>query len=85
MFSFFIMLTFYQVFVFQGDKVEWSVAQLIDDCQQPCSVSDDLNVLISSIVEHAQAGDTIVVMSNGGFGGIHQKLLDQLSKKFGEQ
>lgn len=73
-----------QVFVFQGDKVEWSVAQLIDDCQQPCSVSDDLNQLIDSIVEQAQADDTIVVMSNGGFGGIHQKLLDKLSEKFGE-
>ncbi len=31
--------------------------------------------------ESAQPGDHILVMSNGGFGGIHQKLLDGLAKK----
>lgn len=69
-------------FVFQGDKVEWSVQQLINDCQQPCYVEDDLAKFIDTIIEQAQAGDTIVVMSNGGFGGIHTKLLDKLSTKF---
>ncbi|XQW84639.1 UDP-N-acetylmuramate:L-alanyl-gamma-D-glutamyl-meso-diaminopimelate ligase [Thalassotalea piscium] len=67
------------VFVFQGDGVQWSVDQLIQDCQQPCIVDNDLNQFISQIAAKAQTGDTIVVMSNGGFGGIHQKLLDALS------
>ena len=38
---------------------------------------------VSSIVEdlsrHGREGDLIVVMSNGGFGGIHQLILDRLS------
>jgi UDP-N-acetylmuramate: L-alanyl-gamma-D-glutamyl-meso-diaminopimelate ligase len=33
------------------------------------------------ILKTALPGDHILVMSNGGFGGIHQKLLDGLAKK----
>jgi UDP-N-acetylmuramate: L-alanyl-gamma-D-glutamyl-meso-diaminopimelate ligase len=39
----------------------------------------DLDVLIAAITAEAKPGDQILVMSNGGFGGIHQKLLDRLS------
>jgi UDP-N-acetylmuramate: L-alanyl-gamma-D-glutamyl-meso-diaminopimelate ligase len=37
-----------------------------------------LDGLITNISHQAQSGDTIVVMSNGSFGDIHQKLLDAL-------
>lgn len=39
----------------------------------------DLDALIAAIMKVAQPNDHILVMSNGGFGGIHQKLLDQLA------
>ncbi|MCP4946982.1 MAG: UDP-N-acetylmuramate:L-alanyl-gamma-D-glutamyl-meso-diaminopimelate ligase, partial [Aestuariibacter sp.] len=48
---------------------------------QPAHVSDDMDVFVAKIVSEAQAGDQILVMSNGGFGGIHQKLLDALALK----
>ena len=70
------------VFVYQGEDVQWSVAQLIQDCHQPCVVEADLSAFTEAIVESVNANDTIVVMSNGGFGGIHQKLLSQLTAKF---
>jgi UDP-N-acetylmuramate: L-alanyl-gamma-D-glutamyl-meso-diaminopimelate ligase len=41
-------------------------------------VKDDLNELVESIVATARSGDHILVMSNGGFGGIHEKLLKRL-------
>jgi UDP-N-acetylmuramate: L-alanyl-gamma-D-glutamyl-meso-diaminopimelate ligase len=41
-------------------------------------VKDDLNELIEAIAAAAQSGDQILVMSNGGFGGIHEKLLKRL-------
>ncbi|MBI5006539.1 MAG: UDP-N-acetylmuramate:L-alanyl-gamma-D-glutamyl-meso-diaminopimelate ligase [Nitrosomonadales bacterium] len=41
-------------------------------------VKDDLNELIETIAAAAQSGDQILVMSNGGFGGIHEKLLKRL-------
>jgi UDP-N-acetylmuramate: L-alanyl-gamma-D-glutamyl-meso-diaminopimelate ligase len=68
------------VFVYQGEQVKWSVEALIADCVQPCFVSQDIRQLVANIVANAQAGDTLVVMSNGGFGGIHQKLLSALAE-----
>ncbi|MEF1277865.1 UDP-N-acetylmuramate:L-alanyl-gamma-D-glutamyl-meso-diaminopimelate ligase [Vibrio fortis] len=68
-------------FLFQPDNIDWSVKDVADACHQPAVVSDDLDALVTSIVEQAQPGDQILVMSNGGFGGIHQKLLDGLAAK----
>jgi len=42
---------------------------------------EDLGTLVGAIVAEARAGDHILVMSNGGFGGIHTKLLDRLSAR----
>lgn len=67
------------VYIYQGDQVKWSVEALIDDCTQPCFVEQNLDKLVSAIISGSQAGDTIVVMSNGGFGGIHEKLLSALA------
>ena len=40
---------------------------------------DDLDALAAAIAAAAKPGDQVLVMSNGGFGGIHRKLLDRLS------
>ena len=41
-------------------------------------IKDDLNELVTAIIENARPGDHILVMSNGGFGGIHEKLLQSI-------
>jgi len=41
-------------------------------------VDHAFDALVAEIVKHAEAGDHILVMSNGGFGGIHGKLLEAL-------
>lgn len=68
-----------QVFLFQPDSIEWSVQDIADACTQPARVSDDIDSLVAMIAKQAQAGDQVLVMSNGGFGGIHQKLLEALA------
>jgi UDP-N-acetylmuramate: L-alanyl-gamma-D-glutamyl-meso-diaminopimelate ligase len=40
----------------------------------------DLAALVEAIAREARAGDHVLLMSNGGFGGIHQKLLDRLGQ-----
>jgi len=42
------------------------------------AVEDDLDRLVARIVAEARSGDQILVMSNGGFGGIHGKILERL-------
>ena len=41
---------------------------------------DDLNALVAAVVKEAKPGDHILVMSNGGFGGVHQKILKALAE-----
>jgi len=41
-------------------------------------VCDAIDPLVARVVAAARPGDHILCMSNGGFGGIHQKLLDAL-------
>ena len=42
---------------------------------------EDLEALVAAVAAEARAGDHVLVMSNGGFGGIHDKLLDRLSAR----
>lgn len=67
------------IFLFQGENVHWSVDELAAQCSQPFYNTDALDQLIDEVATQATAGDTILVMSNGGFGGFHTKLLERLS------
>ena len=68
-----------QVFIFQDENIKWSVNDLIETCQSPCFVEKNIDDLVVKIVEQSQVGDTIVVMSNGGFANIHEKILTALN------
>lgn len=70
-----------EVFLLQPEHIPWQVASVAAACVQPAHWSDSLDVLVEKIVKTVQPGDHILVMSNGGFGGIHNKLLAQLAKK----
>jgi UDP-N-acetylmuramate: L-alanyl-gamma-D-glutamyl-meso-diaminopimelate ligase len=39
----------------------------------------DVDAIVTTLAAEAEGGDVIVIMSNGGFGGIHHKLLQALS------
>lgn len=70
-----------EVFLLQPAHIPWQVAEVAEACVQPAHWSGDVDTLADMVVKTAQPGDHILVMSNGGFGGIHQKLLDGLPKK----
>ncbi|MFT8053410.1 hypothetical protein ACMYL2_11845, partial [Salmonella enterica subsp. enterica serovar Paratyphi A] len=70
-----------EVFLLQPPHIPWQVSEVADACVQPAHWSGDVDTLADMVVKTAQPGDHILVMSNGGFGGIHQKLLDGLAKK----
>ncbi len=42
---------------------------------------DDLSALVDAVAKEAKPGDHILVMSNGGFGGVHQKILTAIQEK----
>jgi UDP-N-acetylmuramate: L-alanyl-gamma-D-glutamyl-meso-diaminopimelate ligase len=41
----------------------------------------DVDAIVAQTAQKAQGGDVVVVFSNGGFGGIHQKLLERLGRR----
>jgi UDP-N-acetylmuramate: L-alanyl-gamma-D-glutamyl-meso-diaminopimelate ligase len=61
-----------------GANLGWNAAEALRPIANKSQTFDDLNQLVLAIAKSAQSGDHILVMSNGGFGGIHQKILDQL-------
>ena len=59
-----------------------SVPQLVGDLRekgQSAREIDSVDHIVEAIVAEHRPGDLVVVMSNGGFGGIHQKLIKSLS------
>jgi UDP-N-acetylmuramate: L-alanyl-gamma-D-glutamyl-meso-diaminopimelate ligase len=61
------------------DALGWDLGEALAPLGQKARAFADLEQLISAIASAAQAGDQVVIMSNGGFGGIHKKLLDRLA------
>ena len=62
-----------------GANLGWDAAEALAPISEKATAYDDLTLMLSAISKEAQSGDHILIMSNGGFGGIHQKLLDALS------
>ncbi|MDO8179783.1 MAG: UDP-N-acetylmuramate:L-alanyl-gamma-D-glutamyl-meso-diaminopimelate ligase [Undibacterium sp.] len=63
------------------DVVGWSLADTFAPLGDRVGTFDDMSALVNAIVNEARSGDQILVMSNGGFGGIHEKLLGALNTK----
>jgi UDP-N-acetylmuramate: L-alanyl-gamma-D-glutamyl-meso-diaminopimelate ligase len=61
--------------------VNWNVAEALAPLGERVSVLNDLAQLADAAVAESLAGDRLLVMSNGGFGGIHGKLLERLRER----
>ncbi len=62
-----------------GANLGWDAKEALAPIAQKSVVFDDLDAMVKAITQEAKNGDQILVMSNGGFGGIHQKLLTALA------
>jgi UDP-N-acetylmuramate: L-alanyl-gamma-D-glutamyl-meso-diaminopimelate ligase len=58
----------------------WDAVQALAPMGARAQVADSIDALVAQVVAQVQPGDHILCMSNGGFGGIHQKLADALQK-----
>jgi len=62
-----------------ANKLGWNAAQVLAPLGERARVFDDLGTLVAAVASTARAGDQVLVMSNGGFGGIHDLLLVALA------
>jgi len=58
----------------------WDAREALAPMGSTAIVEDNLDELVGKIIAAAHPGDQILVMSNGGFGGIHGKLLAALAR-----
>jgi UDP-N-acetylmuramate: L-alanyl-gamma-D-glutamyl-meso-diaminopimelate ligase len=64
-------------FCLQGNY-GWSAAEVLAPLGKQAQVADSVDALVAMVARAARPGDHVLCMSNGGFGGIHGKLLDAL-------
>ena len=60
------------------DALGWDLKESLAPLGSKAQAFDDLNLLMAAVKQAAKPGDHILVMSNGGFGGVHRKLLELL-------
>lgn len=72
-----------QVFWYQPAGLDWSLDGVVAGSPVPAQVSDDLDAIVEQVVGSATPQTRVVVMSNGGFGGIHQRLIQALEARHG--
>jgi len=59
--------------------LDWDAAEALAPLGEQGIVAADVDALVAQIVKRAKPGDHLLCMSNGGFGGIHEKLLKALA------
>ena len=67
------------VYLYQPSGLDWALGPVRDALTAPATLCGQIDELIGRLVADSAAGDHIVIMSNGGFDNIHQRLLDALA------
>ncbi len=67
-----------EVLLYQPAEIDWSLQDVISGLDEHAQIFDRIDSLVARVRHMARPGDHILVMSNGGFGGIHEKLLTAL-------
>ncbi|KMV01165.1 UDP-N-acetylmuramate:L-alanyl-gamma-D-glutamyl-meso-diaminopimelate ligase [Acinetobacter schindleri] len=67
-----------EVIWYQPEGLDWDLQPVIEAAPNKAVVARTLDEIIQTVVTEAGEGDAVVIMSNGGFGGLHQKLISAL-------
>jgi UDP-N-acetylmuramate: L-alanyl-gamma-D-glutamyl-meso-diaminopimelate ligase len=70
-----------QVLVYSPPELKWDAAGVFADLGARARVYDSVASIIRVVAAEARSGDQVLIMSNGGFENIHQRLLETLEQK----
>jgi UDP-N-acetylmuramate: L-alanyl-gamma-D-glutamyl-meso-diaminopimelate ligase len=59
----------------------WDLPAAMTQLGERAGFADTVDALVKSLADEARPGDQVLIMSNGGFGGLHEKLLAELRKR----
>ena len=71
-----------QVYIFTPTDLGWDTGPLIRQLGARGHAEATIDAMAAAVAAQAAAGDSVLVMSNGGFGGLHEKLLSALRQRF---
>jgi UDP-N-acetylmuramate: L-alanyl-gamma-D-glutamyl-meso-diaminopimelate ligase len=71
--------------IIHAHNLGWDAGETFTPIGTKTGVFDNLSNLVEAVVAVALPNDHIVVMSNGGFGGVHEKILRALEAKTSQQ
>lgn len=63
--------------------LDWDPSQVMAPLGARFQAYGSIQAIVNAITEEARAGDTVIIMSNGGFGGIQNRLVDALAQQAG--
>ncbi|MGX9609323.1 MULTISPECIES: UDP-N-acetylmuramate:L-alanyl-gamma-D-glutamyl-meso-diaminopimelate ligase [Acinetobacter] len=67
-----------EVIWYQPEGLDWDLQPVVAAAPNKAKIARTLDDIIHTVSQEAGEGDAVVIMSNGGFGGLHQKLLSAL-------
>jgi UDP-N-acetylmuramate: L-alanyl-gamma-D-glutamyl-meso-diaminopimelate ligase len=70
-----------QVILFEDQALDWSLLDIQQQLGDKAIVEDSIDAIVARVTSEAKTGDEVLIMSNGGFGGIHQRLLTALAER----
>ena len=70
-----------QVYWYQPEEMDWSLEDVVAQSPVPAQLETRIDALVNRLVSELPRSAQVVIMSNGGFGGIHQKLLKALEQR----
>ncbi len=70
-----------RVWLFRPADLGWDLGEVAGQIGPQARVVDDLGELAGQIAAELVSGDQVVIMSNGSFGGLHDRLLDALRSR----
>ena len=67
-----------RVWLYQPAGLDWNLDGVAAELGEKAAIRRELPALVESLVQDLRSGDRVVIMSNGGFGGLHERLLAAL-------
>jgi len=68
-----------KIFLFQSPDIKWDLKENLGPLSDKAQVMNSTDDIIQAIKSIANADDHVLIMSNGGFENIHQRMIDALS------
>ncbi len=69
-----------QVFWFRPEHLDWDLEAVLTNSPVPAEVLPSIDKLLDRLETELKPGDHVVIMSNGGFAGLHRRLLERLAQ-----